>query len=157
MNFEVKMTSGILYNYLLRQNYFRFSGIVGIVLGVALFVCYFFFLNPWLIAAGAIMLFYPPWSLFTSAKKQMLLNPAFKKPIHYSIDDEGIKVSQGNDTVEVLWEQLFKAVSTGKSIIIYTSPVNAWILPYQSMGENTEKLKEMIKSKLPSAKIKGIK
>jgi len=154
MNFEVKMTTGILYNYLLRQNYFRFSGFLGIILGVALLVCYFFFFNPWLIAAGAIMLLYPPWSLFTSAKKQMLLNPAFKKPLHYNIDDEGIKVSQGNDTVEVLWEQLFKVMATSKSIIIYTSPVNAWILPYQSVGENTDKLKELLREKLPKAKLK---
>ena len=156
MNFEVKMTSGILYNYLLRQNYYRFSGIIGITLGIALLVCYFIFYNPWLIAAGAIMLLYPPWSLFTSAKKQMLLNPSFKKPLHYHFDDEGVKVSQENNVVEVPWELIFKVVVTKKTILIYTSPVNAWILPYQALGENADILKEMIKSKLPSAKVRGI-
>ncbi|MCL2719234.1 MAG: YcxB family protein [Lachnospiraceae bacterium] len=154
MEFEVKMTSGILYNYLLRQNYMSFSGWTGIALGIMLIVFYFFQGSIWFVVAGVIILFYPPWSLFTKSKKQMLINPAFKKPLYYHIDDEGVKVSQGEDTVSVLWEQLFRAVAAKKSIIIYTSPVNAWILPFQDLGENGDKLRELIKAKMPAAKVK---
>ena len=154
MNFEVKMTSGILYGYLLRQNYYRFSGVIGIILGIVLLVCYFIFYNPWLIAAGAIMLLYPPWSLFTSSKKQMLLNPSFKKPLMYHFEDEGVKVSQEGNVVEVPWELIFKVVVTKKTFLIYTSPVNAWILPMKDVGEDVERLKELLGGKLPKAKLK---
>ena len=156
MKFEVKMTSTILYNYLLRQYYQSFTAWIGIALGIALIVFYFLQPSIWYIVAGVIMIFSPPFSLFAKSKRQMLLNPAFKKPIHYHIDDEGINVSQGDNTVSVLWEQLFRVVSTKTSFIVFTSPVNAWIWPYQSLSDNTERIKNIMKQKLPAGKIKKL-
>ena len=156
MNFEVKMTSGILYGYLLRKNYLSLSGWIGIILGIGLLASYFIFGSHWYIIAGVIILLFPPWSLFTSTKKQMLLNPAFKKPIQYQIDDEGIKVSQGDNTVFVPWEHLFRVAATKQWILVYTSPVNVWILPYKALGGNADKLIEMVREKLPKAKRRNI-
>ena len=148
MEFEVKMTAGILYHYLVRQYYKSISGIVGIAFGLVLIGSYFYRNNYWLIVAGIIVILYPPWSFFTKSKRQMLLNPAFKKPIHYHIDDEGVKVTQGADTVLVAWDLLFKVAVTKKSILVFTSPVNAWILPFQCMGDHKERLLEMIRENM---------
>ena len=157
MEFEIKMTSGILYSYLLRQNYLSFAGWVGNFLGVMMIVLYFYNNNIWALVGGLVIIFYPPCSLFMKSKKQMLLNPAFKKPLHYSINDEGLSVSQGEASVQVNWEQLFKVVATKKFILIYTSPVNSWILPLKDLGDKTQALKEMIIAKMPANKTKSVK
>ncbi|MCL2254685.1 MAG: YcxB family protein, partial [Lachnospiraceae bacterium] len=118
MEFEVKMTSNILLSYLFRQNYRSFAGLLTIGLGIMMIALFIYNGNAIALLAGAIVLFYPPWSLFTKSKKQMLLNPAFKNPLKYRIDDQGIQVSQGDDVVFVLWEQLFRVIATKKSILI---------------------------------------
>ncbi|MCL2253950.1 MAG: YcxB family protein, partial [Lachnospiraceae bacterium] len=64
---------------------------------------------------------------------------------------------QGDDVVFVLWEQLFRVIATKKSILIYTSPVNAWILPRKDLGGNAELLKSTIITNMPAAKIKNMK
>ena len=58
------------------------------------------------------------------------------------------------------WENMHQAVATGKSIIIYTSKVNASIFPRADLAENTVTVIELIcrymgseKGKDPSVKI----
>lgn len=45
------------------------------------------------------------------------------------LDDEGIHVSQNGTEEMQKWEDIRKAVSTNRSIIVYTSKVNACIFP----------------------------
>jgi len=81
-------------------------------------------------------------------------NPAFKQPLHYVLDDEGITVSQGEVSQSQSWENMYKAISTNKSIIVYTSPVNATIFPRRAMGQDTVRYIEMICTHMPPAKVK---
>lgn len=157
MEFEVKMTSGILYTYLLRHNYLSFNGWVGVGLGFILIAFYFTSDNLWSLLAGLVVLIYPFLSLYTKSKKQMLLNPSFKNPLLYKIDDEGIRVSQGADEVQVNWEQLYKVINARKMILIYTSPLNAWIIPRNILAGKEDMLRETLLKKLPAAKIKKLK
>lgn len=84
----------------------------------------------------------------------MLANPAFKEPLHYVLDDEGIHVSQ-KDTEEMQqWENIVKAVSTGKSIIVYTSRMNACIFPKRDLGDKTALVIQVLSTHLPAKKVK---
>lgn len=104
--------------------------------------------------AGVIILIYQPWTLFLRSRKQMLSNPAFKKPLHYKLTEEGIEVSQDDTTEKQKWEDMYKAVSTGSSIIVYTSRINASIFPKKDLGENKYKVIEMISTHMPAKKVK---
>ena len=50
--------------------------------------------------------------------------------------------------------EMHKAVSTGKSIILYTSPMNATIFPKRQMEEQKVAVIEMISTHMPPAKVK---
>ena len=82
------------------------------------------------------------------------MTPAFKKPLHYKLDKEGITVSQDDTEEKQEWAQMYKAVSTGKSIIVYTSRVNASIFPKKDLGENKAKVIEIISTHMPPSKVK---
>ncbi len=84
----------------------------------------------------------------------MLKNPAFKKPLHYKLTEEGIEVSQGDATDSQKWEDMYKAVSTGRSIVVYTSRINACIFPKKDIGEDKYKVIEMISTHMPPKKVK---
>lgn len=154
IEFDVKMNSGILYDYMMHHTFSSFPGIFGTVVGALMIIIAYANKQFLLLAAGLIILVYQPWTLFLRSKKQMLNNPSFKKPLHYKLTEEGIEVSQEDAVESQKWEDMYKAVSTGSSIIVYTSRVNACIFPKKDIGENKYKVIEMISTHMPAKKVK---
>lgn len=151
---DVHMTTEIVYDYLLKHIYSGAQGILSTCIG-GLLVLYFLSSGKFIyLICGIVVILYIPVSLFFSAKRQMLLTPAFKEPLHYRFFEEGIEVSQG-DVVEMQeWMNMQKAISTGKSIIIYTSRVKAAIFPRKDMGEQTINVIEIISTHMEPKKVK---
>lgn len=154
VKFDVKITSGDLYDYMLHHTYGSFSGLVGAVAGALMVVAYFMGARFLCLVGGIVILLYLPVSLFLKSKQQYLANPAFKNPLHYVMTEEGISVSQGEEVQMQAWDAMHKAVSTTKSLIVYTSPVNAAIFPKRDLGEQASAVIEMISTHMPPKKVK---
>ncbi len=154
LEFDVKITAGDLYDYLLHHTYSGFSGMLGTVVGALFIVLFAATKYPIYLIAGIIMIAYLPYTLFIRANKQALNTPAFKNPLHYKMTDEGICVSQGETTENQSWDSCFKAVSTSKSIILYTSKSTASIFPKKDLGDKKEALIQMISTHMPPQKVK---
>ncbi|MCH5343968.1 MAG: YcxB family protein [Acetatifactor sp.] len=151
---DIKIESGDLYDYNLRHAYNSAAGIMGSVLG-ALMILVGLGRSVWIfVVGGVVLLIYLPWTLFIRSKQQVLNNPAFKEPLHYVLDEQGITISQGEMTTTQSWEDMVKAVSTGRSIIVYTSRVNATIFPRKQMGDKTASVIECISTHMPPSKVK---
>ena len=131
------------------------SGLLGTLVGVLLLIGFAGNTDyPALLVAGLIILFYMPVTLYTRAKKQILLNPAFKKAIHYVMDDNGVTVSDGENEMTVEWSDMFRAYSTNQSIILATSRINAWIFPKKDLKEDRYALIEMISTHMSPDKVR---
>lgn len=154
IEFDVKMEANILYDYMMHHTFSSFIGVMGAVVGALLLIVFFADGQVLFLIAGLIVLAYQPWTLFLRSRQQMLKNPAFKKPLHYKLTEEGIEVSQDDALDSQKWEDMYKAVSTGSSIIVYTSRINACIFPKKAMGENKYKVIEMISTHMPAKKVK---
>ena len=63
-------------------------------------------------------------------------------------------MAQGEESVTFAWEDMQKAVSTSRSIILYTSPVNATIFPKRELGDLKAAVIEVISTHMPPAKVK---
>ena len=151
---DVKIEAGDLYDYMLMHTYSSASGVLGSAVG-ALLILLALGTQRWaFIVLGIILLLYLPWTLFIKSRRQVLTNPSFQKPLHYVLDDAGITISQGEDSVQYPWEELYKAVSTGRSIIVYTSKVNATIFPKKQMEDKRSGVIEMISTHMPPNKVK---
>ena len=154
LEFDVKVTSSALYDYLLYHTYTGLSGMLGTLVGVFLIIAfvstrYFIYL-----IAGVVLIAYMPCSLFLKAKQQVINNPVFKEPLHYKMTDEGVSVSQGESEEMQSWESCVKAVSTAKSVILYTSRTTASIFPKRDLGDKKEALIQMISTHMPPKKVK---
>lgn len=154
LEFDVKITSNVLYDYMLRHTYNSASGLIGTIVG-ALMIVYFFSKGEVIfLIAGLVILAYLPWTLLIKSRQQILNTPAFKEPLHYKLTEEGIEVSQGEEAQMQKWEDMYKAVSTQRSLIVYTTRVNASIFPKQDLGEMTPRVIEMIATHMPPSKVK---
>lgn len=152
LELDIQIKSEDLYDYLLRHTYHGTQGILGSCLG-ALAILIFIGNHQFIyLLAGVVLLAYIPWSLFLKSKQQAM-NQVFKEPLHYVINEEGIFVTQGEANDGQKWDSMYKAVSTRKSIIVYTNPVNACIFPRRELGSETEALIELISTHMPPKKV----
>ena len=149
LNITVKIAAGDLYDYMLRHSFNSPAGIVGSTFGAVL-ILFALATRQWMfLVLGLVMLLYLPWTLFLKSRRQVLSNPAFQEPLQYTLDEEGLTVSQGEEQA-----QMHKAVSTSRSIILYTSRVNATLFPRRQLGDQKEALVEMISTHMPPGKVK---
>lgn len=154
VEFDVQMTSADLYDYMLHHTFTSPSGLIGAVAGALMIVAGFAGSGALCTIAGIVILLYLPAALFMRSKQQFLSNPAFRQPLHYRMDEEGITVSQGEHEECCKWEDMQKAISTMRSIVLYTSAVNATILPKKAMGEKTTTVIGVISTHMPPKKVK---
>ena len=89
VEFDVKIDSGVLYDYMLHHTYTSFAGVVGTTVGALMLVAFGMTGHIIYLIAGLVILLYQPGSLFLKAKQQALTNPAFKQPLHYKIPEMG--------------------------------------------------------------------
>lgn len=152
LEFDVKIDAASLFDYMLHHTYSGAAGILGSTVGALGVVAYF--MNGYLLylILGLIILLYQPVSLYLKAKQQAL-NPAFKAPLHYKMTEEGVSVSQGETEQFQKWEDMYKASSTNKSLILYTSKINASIFPRKDLGEQQVDVIAMISRHMPAKKV----
>ncbi len=154
LELDIKIDAKVLYDYMLHHTYGSFQGVLGTAIGALMIIG---FISTqyviWLIG-GLVLLAYLPWSLFLRSKQQMINTPAFQEPLHYRITEQGVEISQNEKKEFQSWEQMVKATSTRKSIILYTSKVNASIFPRKDLGEKEVLLIEMISKHMEAKRVK---
>lgn len=102
---------------------------------------------------AAIFLIGNPLHLKARAAEQVMRSPMFQKPISYELNEEGIRISQDEQSVLNEWGDFRKAVSTGQSVIIYVTKVRALIFPRESLGEQYAAAVQMISTHMPAKKV----
>lgn len=151
---DVKISAGDLYDFLLMHSYSKVSTLFSSIFG-AVMVIVGFSNKYWIfVIGGLLLLLYMPWTLFIKSRQQVLNNPSFKEKFHYCLDENGITISQGELSETHEWDSIVKAVSTGRSIIVYTSAVNATIFPKSQMKDKTAAVIETISTHVPPKKVK---
>ncbi|MCR5734486.1 MAG: YcxB family protein [Lachnospiraceae bacterium] len=152
IEFDVQMNTGKIYDYMLRQIFTSFSGIMGEIVGLMLIVGFFLSKNFLYLIAGIIIILYLPVALYLQAKKQAL-SPAFKEPQHYRLSEEGIEITVLGEHDSAPWEAISKVVSTGKNLILYTNKVRATLFPFEDLGEKKNAVIEMISTHVDPKKV----
>lgn len=135
LEFDVTMTSAVMYDFQIYNTYNKTSaGIVGTGVGTSAIIMGLAYNYVLFVIMGIVLVLYTPISLKLRSAQQMKNVEAFSKPLHYSIGEEGITVSQGETTQTVTWDNALSAVSTKQSIIVYTGKTNASIFPRKQLG-----------------------
>lgn len=155
VEFDVKMTTAKMYDYMLYHTFHGMQGLLGEIVGVLL-ITGFVITDPhkWIyLIFGLIVIFYLPVTLYLNAKRQVSLQPVFKETLHYILSDDGIEIHVGDQIDSQPWEKMHKAVSTSKNIILYTSKNTASLFPRADLGDEEAKVIEMISTHMDPKKV----
>lgn len=68
--------------------------------------------------------------------------------------EEKITSSQKGEKADLPWEQIYKVVETKSNILVYSSRINAFVLPKDQMGGEYDNFRGILKEKLPSYRLK---
>lgn len=153
MEFDVQIIKKDLYDYQLHHVYTSPAGLFGTIVGCLFLVGFANTGTPLYLLIGIFIILYFPWTLSIKAAQQAA-SPAFKEPLHYRLSEEGVEVSRGEEKQLLEWKNFQKAVSSGKSILLYTSKINAFIFPKRELGEKTAQLVRIISTHMEPAKVK---
>ena len=142
VSFSVQMTVKELYRFIMYHAYHKFSGIFGILLAVfaaiALATSYEQLTEQTRAVLILVMIWFivlDPVILYSRARGQVKRNKAYKQPLNYKADANGITISQEEQQQMVEWEKFFKVVETKQQFLVYSTPVYAFIFPKSQMGE----------------------
>ena len=95
-----------------------------------------------------------PLQLYNRARKQVKGNDVFKKPLDYVLTDEGITMSQGEETQSFTWADVYQIKEYKSQILVYTGRVYACIWPKRALVECENEVRELFKKHL-SEKVAG--
>lgn len=140
--------------FLLRFNYTRMSGILGILLGVASLVGLAVRWGAWtdnqkimLVVIAFLFLIFQPFMLTKKAKAQLAQSEG-QEPLLCHIDDEEISVSQGEASSRCLWKDVRKVVYGKGAVYVFTSAIHATIITKEACGDRFEELVTFLKGKV---------
>lgn len=143
--FEVTITDKDMYRFNLYHAYHGFQGIFATLIGVwvlIMAVATFGKVAPMYtvlyIVFGIVFLVYVPANLYLRSKRQIASSDVLKQALRYKVDDVGVHVSQGDQTADLEWKQIYKMVSTKSHLLIYSSRVNAYVIPREAIREQYE-------------------
>lgn len=106
------------------------------------------------ILLGILFLIYVPGNLYLRSKKQISSSEVLKNALQYRIDDDGVHVSQGEQTADLPWKQIYKMVSTKNQLLIYSSRLNAYIIPREAVREQYQTILGLAISHLEGYRLK---
>lgn len=95
-----------------------------------------------------------PLQLYNRARKQVMKNEVFKRPLNYVLTDEGITMSQGEESQSFIWADVYQIKEYRSQILVYTGRVYACILPKRALAACESEVRELFRKHL-SAKVAG--
>lgn len=147
ITFSVQMTWKEIYKFTMYHTYHSFAGILGLVLSImalANLILSFDKLSDQgktiMTIVAAWFLIFEPLRMLMRSKSQMKLSKAYKKPLNYIVNEEGITVSQDEESQTIEWKQLFKIVETKSQFLVYSNRINSFIFPKSSLEGQVDDL-----------------
>jgi hypothetical protein len=141
-----------MFYFFMRHNYACFSGLFGLFISLGALILLIVRFKQYETTAKCLLLLVAllftviqPLQLLLKAANQIKRSPMFSEPIHYTFRQDGLEISQKDQSGVIPWEQVMKAVDTGKYIIIYITRMRAYIFPKEQM-EHLDEIKEIIRS-----------
>lgn len=161
VEFDTTITEKDMYQFNLYHAYHGFQGIAATLVGVWVLVMAAVTFGKveimytlLYLVFGVVFLVYVPVSLNLRSKQQIRSSEILKQALHYKIDDTGVHVSQGEETADLEWKQIYKMAATKNSLLIYSNRVNAYVIPRKAIGEQYEKVVGLAVNHLESYRLK---
>ena len=150
---EIKIKTKIdqkeLYEFIMHHNYVSVRGVISVLFSICCLAGTVFYWEQFSMVQKVLMLLMAsmftvitPVEYYIRAARQIKKN--FQQEIEYGFDGQGITIKIEEQSSSVPWEEVMKVISTRRLVVIYLSPVRAFILTKKAIGEDFDRLKALM-------------
>ena len=148
---DVVLDKKSLNRFLIYHNYSRFSGVIGVVISLAALVGLFWKWGAWTVQQRVILVLlsllftvFQPLMLMWKGRKQLMMEE-FQIPFHYVFDEDGVTISQNEQSQKVAWKEIRKIKYGKDAIYVYTSTISAFVVPRSQCDGKFDELVALMK------------
>ena len=164
-SFSVRLDAKELWKFSMYHSNRGFLGIFNLLFTVA---AIYLLITQWasvsaayrllLVVCALMFTVWQPASLYLKAMRQAK-SPMVKDPMILSFGESGLTIEQRGEKAQVPWEGLSLVAESKSQFIIYRDRIHAFLLPKSVVGgkEQEEKLKELVREKMPLGSGRGRK
>lgn len=162
LSFEVKLTAKDLWKFSMYHSNKGMLGIFNLIFSAA---AVFLLITTWgantavyralLLICALMFTVWQPFLLYLKAAKQAK-TPVIQNPMTLSFASEGVVVSQGEESLELTWENIGRVENVRDMLIVYMDKVHAYLLPDSVTGEKKDALCALIKENVAPERRKRI-
>lgn len=160
VSFSAKLTEQDLYRFNLYHTYTTSQGWISIFFGILIpvvailvrdrldtpiFILYF--------VVGIAMLVYFPLTLRIRSRAQLSSSEALQQEIDYRLTESGIFVHIGDESAQLPWDAVYKAVTARGELMIFSSRVNAYIIPLEQIADKYDRIRSVMLLHLPDHRV----
>nr|WP_314465632.1 YcxB family protein [uncultured Clostridium sp.] len=159
---DVRLTAKDLWKFSMYHSYRGFQGVFSFLFSAA---ALYVLVATWttatlpyrtlIIVCALMFTVWQPFVLYMKAARQEK-KPVIRNGMALSFSAEGIVVTQGQEKLELLWEDVIMVKRVGKLLIIYMDRIHAYLLPDSVAGEKAAELTALMKENLPPERRKRI-
>ena len=152
ISFSVQMTVKDVYRFNMYHVYHSASGLIGLLLSLLALGNLIISFDSLTDQGKTIMTIVALWftvlepsMVYSRAKKQVKKITSYHKPLHYTIGEQGITVSQDEESQTMEWNRLRRIVKNRQQILIYSSRVHAFIFPKTAWQDQEQEMQSLLK------------
>lgn len=155
---SIKMTKKDLTYFILRHNYTSVSGVCGIIFSL-LALAYLILGGGQTLAMKMVLLFMgllftvaEPLQLIQRASRQIQSSQYFQNNLIYTLKEEGIEVTQGDENGTIPWDSLRKIIETKEYVFVYVTARRAFVFPKNQMDGKYDTVRAIISKYMKPSK-----
>lgn len=164
MNHTIHVTADVTtkeeFEFAVYHTYTSFAGYTGVLISICAIVAFFrtlgkvdSFTSLVLLFCAFLFILVKPVTLYFHSKKKVKEEKNLGA-IQYEFGDYVFSARQGERSMTVTYESLYKVRESFSSILIYTEKHHALILPKPALGANYESLKKILRNKAKNASVR---
>ncbi len=145
-----RITRQELYEFIMHNNYFSFRGVFSILFSLISLVGTIYFWEEFVWYQKVLMLFMScmftvitPIEYYIRAGRQVKKN--FQNEMTYIFNKRGITIKIKEDSSALPWNEVMKVISTKNLVVVYFTPIRAFIIPKKSMENEFESIKSIMR------------
>ena len=153
INLKIKIETNNLYEFMMNNNYKSIRGIISVLFSLVSTVGTIIFWEQFSGIQKALMIFMSllftviaPLEYYVRARRQVKKN--FADELEYIFDESSITIKKENESSSLKWNEVMKVVNTKNLIVVYFTPIRAFIIPKKSIGEKFDDLKEIMEKNI---------
>jgi hypothetical protein len=160
ISFNIQLTVGDLYYFMMYHYYRGLSGSFGLLLSVAAAIALctkYATMNGtarlfFLIVALAFTVINPIWMLL-KAKAQISRNQSLGGELTYILDDKQFTIAMGEEHVDIKWDQVTKVRDNGRALIVYVTSIRGYIWPKSQITSEYEQILAILEKNVKAGKL----